>query len=168
MKCTKKEIKTAINKSVSLAELLKNLNIGISGGNYATIKTLIKKFKLNTSHFLGQAINKGKKFGYKRSIEDYLSNKIYITSHALRLRLLEEKYFEHKCYSCGLKKWLGKPIPLELEHKNGIHEDNTLENLTLFCSNCHALSPFYCGKNKNSKNVIASKKLLQNKLEKHG
>jgi hypothetical protein len=40
-------------------------------------------------------------------------------------------------------------IPLELEHKNGNNTDNRIENLTLLCPNCHALTETYRGKNKN-------------------
>lgn len=43
--------------------------------------------------------------------------------------------------------WNGELIPLELEHINGINNDNRLENLTLLCPNCHAQTPTYRGKN---------------------
>jgi 5-methylcytosine-specific restriction endonuclease McrA len=33
---------------------------------------------------------------------------------------------------------LGKPIPIELHHKNGDHYDNSLDNLEILCPNCHA------------------------------
>ena len=39
-------------------------------------------------------------------------------------------------------------LSLELHHINGIPNDNSLENLTLLCPNCHSLTPNYCGKNK--------------------
>ena len=68
-------------------------------------------------------------------------------SSKLRPRLIEEKIFEHKCYSCGFSEWLGGAIPLELEHKNGISNDHRLDNLTLLCPNCHALTDTYRGKN---------------------
>lgn len=69
-------------------------------------------------------------------------------SNKLRIRLLEEKVFEHKCYSCNLTEWLNKPIPLELEHINGKSSDHRLENLTLLCPNCHSFTDTYRGKNK--------------------
>lgn len=42
---------------------------------------------------------------------------------------------------------MGKAIPLEMEHKNGIHNDNRIENLAFLCPNCHALTDTYKGKN---------------------
>lgn len=69
-------------------------------------------------------------------------------SNKLRLRLLKEEIFKHECDSCKLRKWLNKPIPLELEHKDGNSSNHELENLRLLCPNCHAQTDTYRGKNK--------------------
>ncbi len=53
-------------------------------------------------------------------------------------RVLEEQAF--KCASCGLSEWLDKPIPLELDHTNGVKKDNSRVNLRCLCPNCHALT----------------------------
>ena len=68
-------------------------------------------------------------------------------SNKLRIRLIQEKIFEHKCYCCGNTEWQKNPIPLELEHKNGVSNDHRLENLTLLCPNCHSFTSTYRGKN---------------------
>lgn len=52
--------------------------------------------------------------------------------------------------SCGLEKWQGKNIPLEVDHIDGNHENNKLTNLKLLCCNCHALTPTYRIKNKGN------------------
>jgi len=54
---------------------------------------------------------------------------------------------------CGLTEWNNKPISLELDHINGINNDNRLENLRIICPNCHAQTPTYRGR----KNVIKQK-----------
>lgn len=68
-------------------------------------------------------------------------------TNKLRLRLLEAGLKEHKCEQCGNTEWMGKPIPLELSHKNGINNDHRLENLELLCPNCHAQTEHYRGNN---------------------
>ena len=56
----------------------------------------------------------------------------------------------YKCFKCENKEWMGVSIPLELEHKNGNSEDNSLNNIELLCPNCHALTPTYKAKNKGN------------------
>jgi hypothetical protein len=149
-KYTLEELKDALATSVSYRQTLDKLGVTPAGGNYSTLRKAITHFNLDTSHLKGQGWNKGKNLGPKRPIEDYLSNKHSCTSHRLRKRLIEENFFEAKCYNCGQAEWLGNPIPLELEHIDGNHQNNTLENLTILCPNCHALTPTYRGRNKGS------------------
>jgi len=149
-KYTLEELKEAIANSFSYRQILIKLGVTPAGGNYQTLRKAIKHFNLDISHLKGQSWNKGKKLGPKRPIEDYLSNKYSCSSHRLRIRLLKENFFEHKCYNCNQSKWLGNPIPLELEHKDGNHQNNNLNNLTMLCPNFHALTSTYRGKNKGS------------------
>lgn len=149
---SEEEFVLAVKNSTSIRQVLMKLNKKESGGNYSTIKNRINELGLDCSHFTGQASNKGKKFPTrKRNIEDYLSNKYPIQSHKLRLRLLNEKYFEHKCYCCNNTKWNEQDIPLELEHIDGNNKNNNLDNLTLLCPNCHAQTDTYRGRNKKNR-----------------
>jgi len=141
----------AVRQARSHRQVLNLLGLKEAGGNYATLKRRIKELGLDTSHWAGQAWNKGVVRGPQLPVQDYLNNKRSIQTYKLKLRLLKAGIFEHKCYSCGLTLWKGEPIPLELEHKNGNPQDNSLDNLTLLCPNCHALTTTYRGKNKKSK-----------------
>lgn len=67
-----------------------------------------------------------------------------------RRRVFEEQ--EHKCKNCGINEWLGNPITLELEHKDGNHENNARENLEGLCPNCHSITDTWRGRNKPAKN----------------
>ena len=80
-----------------------------------------------------------------------LDNNFARSTHTLKLRLIKENHFEHKCYRCGITEWNGLSAPIELEHINGNRYDNRIENLTILCPNCHAQTPTYRGKNKKSK-----------------
>lgn len=141
-------VKSIVPDCRSYRQVLFKLGLVEAGGNYATIKKLIRDNDIDISHFTHQASNRGQSFGPKRPIEDYLSNDYPIQSHALKLRLLKEGYFEAKCYKCNNFEWLGQPIPLELEHIDGNHDNNNLSNLIIICPNCHAQTPTYRGKNK--------------------
>jgi hypothetical protein len=133
--------------SLSIADVCRKLNIAPLGGNYATVKRYIQHHHISTSHFTGQLWSKGKQLPAKRPLREYLVAGRPVNSSMLRQRLIKEKIFDHKCYGCRLSEWRGRPIPLELEHKNGDHDDNRLENLTLLCPNCHAQTKTYRGRN---------------------
>lgn len=122
------------------------MGLKISGANHTTVKNGIKELDLDISHFLGKSVKKGK-YGYRRKITEYFSNNHTIRSHDLRLRLIEEGYFQHKCCKCNLSEWNGKKISLELEHIDGNNKNNNLSNLTILCPNCHSQTSTYKSKN---------------------
>ena len=141
------EFQQICNESESVREVVQKLGYAPNGGGTAArVKRDIENNNIDISHFTGQAHKKniGK---YKTPIEDYLTNKVKITSHKLRLRLLKEGIFEYKCACCGNSEWLGQPIPLELHHKDGNKDNNNLDNLELRCPNCHYFTETYKTKN---------------------
>lgn len=140
------EFENIVANSFSIAEVLRKTGNIPAGGNYRYAKLRIKRQGINVSHFTGKRWNTGKKLPRRRDIQDYLNNRFSISSNELRKRLLEEKIFERRCYSCGNSEWMQAPISLELEHKNGNHDDNSLDNLTILCPNCHAQTEHYRGK----------------------
>jgi hypothetical protein len=150
-KYNEKQLRDAIATSTSIRQTLIKLGVAPYGGNYDVFRKAVKHFKIQTSHFTGQGHNKGKKLGRKYPLTDYLSNIRSIGSHKLRLRLIKEGVFDAVCSCCERTEWLGKLIPLELDHIDGNNKDNSLSNLRLLCPNCHAQTPTYRGKNKSSK-----------------
>lgn len=144
---TLEEFQVICENSESVREVVQKLGYAPNGGGTAArVKRDIENNNIDISHFTGQAHTKniGK---YKTPIEDYLTNKVKITSHKLRLRLLKEGIFEYKCACCGNSEWLGQPIPLELHHKDGNKDNNSLDNLELRCPNCHYFTENYKTKN---------------------
>jgi hypothetical protein len=147
-KYTLEQLIDAVERSTSMRQVLIALGVAPYGGNYDVLRKAIKHFKLDTSHFSGQAWNKGKKLPQRVATESYLKNELPIQSHKLRNRLLNEGYLKHQCNHCKNTVWQGQPIPLELDHINGNNKDNRLNNLRLLCPNCHALTPTYRSKNR--------------------
>lgn len=133
--------------STNHGELLRHLGLVAMGGNYATVRRRIELLAVDISHFTG---NKGKPYCVRpeRALADMLVAGTPCQSDRLRKRLIREGFFEHACYTCGNREWQGQPIPLELEHINGDHDDNRLENLTVLCPNCHAQTSTYRGRKK--------------------
>lgn len=77
-------------------------------------------------------------------------------------RVLEEQ--KGKCNHCGLSKWRGEKISLELEHKDGNNTNYERNNLECLCPNCHSLTNTWRGRNKpykNGKNRVSNEILLK-------
>ena len=70
------------------------------------------------------------------------------TSKRRKKQLLEE--LGNQCQKCMNTEWNGLPIAIEIEHINGISSDNSRENTTLLCPNCHSQTPTYKNKNKGN------------------
>lgn len=151
---TESQFIAAVKENFSYAGVCRAIGISPKGGNLNTVKRKILELNLNMSHFTGSCWNKGLTSKSHPSIKRKSSSEIFIensgwTSHNIRNRLLSEGLREYKCECCGLTHWLGKLIPLELHHLNGIHSDNRLENLQILCSNCHAQTDNYSGRKGN-------------------
>src|SRR3954453_21528354 len=56
----REELAAAVAASLSVAEVMRRLGIRPAGGSHFHISNRIKREGLDTSHFLGQAINRGR------------------------------------------------------------------------------------------------------------
>lgn len=78
-------------------------------------------------------------------------------------RYLFKKY-NNQCSSCGWNRVNPKGMlpALEVEHIDGNSRNNSEENLTLLCPNCHSLTPFYKNFNKGKGREWRKKKYIRN------
>ena len=146
----------AVEKSKSIANVLRLVGLKAKGGNYRTMKKFILDNNIDTTHFTGQGHNVGE--NYKRlteiiPIEYYLVDGLMYSSYNLKQRLINEGIKQHRCENCNLDSWLDKKIPLELHHIDGNHFNNKLDNIQILCPNCHANTPNYRGNNKSIKST---------------
>lgn len=114
--------------------------------------TLDRALKLMGIDYSGNKGGKGIKISKTRkSALEYLHSSC-VKSHTAKLKLLADGIKQHQCENCFETKWLGNPIPLELDHIDGNHQNNNIDNIRLLCPNCHAIMPTNSGKNKAIKN----------------
>lgn len=154
-KMTEEKLKKSVANSISIAESLKRLEMSITTGNYKTFHKFIKIYKIDITHFLGQAHLTGKSNLNKKTFsldQILIENSTYSAISSLKTRLLRVGLFRYECYECGISTWKNKKITLQLDHINGISNDHRLENLRLLCPNCHSQTETYGGKNKKEIN----------------
>jgi hypothetical protein len=84
-----------------------------------------------------------------RPIEELLVKGRRPNRRHLKQRLIEEGVKENRCEICGITHWMGKPVSMQLHHKNGDGSDNRLPNLELLCGTCHSQTDTYGAKNAN-------------------
>ena len=140
----------AVANSRCMTEVLIRLGLRAVGGNHRTMKRWVAELRLDTSHF---RVDERRRIGRDRG-------------HALQVRPLETIFVEHspasqrilrkyallhirpqRCALCGNPGWHnGQPLSLQLDHINGTHDDNRLENLRWLCPNCHSQTPTFCGR----------------------
>jgi len=144
------QLKDAVKNSKSYRQVLHKLGLIEAGGNYQQIKKYIKEYSLDMGHFTGKVWNKGLRgIGKPRlSLESILVKNSDYQSFKLKKRLFNTGMKQPKCEECGwAKKNSDGYLPLELDHINGDHRDNRLDNLRVLCPNCHSLKPNHRGRN---------------------
>ena len=82
------------------------------------------------------------------SFESMFCENSKIARHAVKKRIIKNDLIEYFCHICGIgPEWMDEPMPLILDHKNGINNDNRIENLRFICSNCDSQLDTYKSKN---------------------
>jgi len=82
----------------------------------------------------------------KQEIE---STGIFPRSNRVIKRYLTEKNGT-VCAICKGTEWMGKPMPLEVDHINGHWKDDRVENVRMVCGNCGMQLPTYKNKNRGN------------------
>lgn len=139
-----------VKSSSSVSDMLRKYNYSATSGTMQKIiKNRIIEEKIDTSHFIIRGELHPQSGKPKHKLEDILvENSAYANISCLKNRLIKSGMLEYKCESCGnTGEWNGKPLVLQLEHKNGKHTDHRLENLCFLCPNCHSQTDTFAGKN---------------------
>lgn len=91
----------------------------------------------------------------KYKLEEVLTENSPVTRKVLITYLAKYHVLDYKCAICGnIGEWNGVSLTLQIDHINGIRNDNRKENLRWLCPNCHSQTDTYCGKNKTNKEII--------------
>ena len=79
-----------------------------------------------------------------RPVEEILRSPCRTT---VKKNLLKLGILENRCDECGLTEWRGKRLAIQIDHRNGVRDDNRLENLRMLCPNCHSQTDTFAARN---------------------
>lgn len=146
-KIEKAELQLLLNNSQSLTEVIRKIGLDPHNGNHKTLNKRIKEENLDLSLLEYNRKNIKRTNRNKIHIDDILTKNSTYGRANLKKRLIENNLLEYKCACCNLSDtWNNKPLSLQLDHINGINDDNRLENLRFLCPNCHTQTETYSGK----------------------
>ncbi len=147
-KYIKKQLEPIVKESLSFAEVIRKLGLKQGGGTQNHLIKAVESLGIDYSHFLGQALGRGKrnKGAFKEKSWEEILTYGKKGAHLLR-RALVQSGREYLCEACGQDdEWNGKVIVLQVDHKNGDHNDNNKENIRFLCPNCHSQTDNFAGK----------------------
>lgn len=127
--------------AVSLRDNAKRGNFTLADGKSSERKKLTQTARNNSR-------------GWSWTFNESFCENSPIPSSSLKRKLGETNLIpdgcsNRKCALFGIEDptWAGEKITLQLDHVNGIRDDNRLENLRWLCPNCHSQTSTYCGRN---------------------
>ena len=146
---TEVEAREAIAVSRSYSEALRRLGMRAAGGNHRTIRRYAEEvWRIPVDHFDPDAVRRAPLGRPPTTLADVLVECSTYPRGRLKERLFAEGLKERRCELCGQgEMWHGRRMALILDHVNGVHDDNRLENLRVVCANCNATLDTHCGRN---------------------
>ena len=146
-------LRTLISGCCSWSDLFRKIGYkswtGVHMEQYSQRVALIG---IDTSHFKRKKTNQ----------EVFTVNSTF-SGNEIKKRLIRELKWPYVCNECknvhfidkdGVCTWMNKPVILQLDHINGIHDDNRIENLQLLCPLCHSQTSTWCGKNSKKSRTV--------------
>lgn len=163
--CTDEQFVKLIKNSTNISEVLFKLGYSIKGNSwgFSQVRKRMDDLNIDASEFKGKsaAIEKTKQASL--TSEMLLRENCKHNRNCLRRFIIKNKLLPYKCAICGALEWNGKTLSLELDHINGINNDNRLENLRFLCPNCHSQTTTYGSRNqqRNESKYEISEELRQ-------
>lgn len=138
-----------VKNSTNISEILFKLGYTVKGNSwgFSHVRRRMDDLKLTSSDFKGKSALAVERNKRKLTATDLFKENCKHARNDLRRFIINNDCLPYKCAICGISEWNGKTLSLELDHINGINNDNRLENLRFLCPNCHSQTTTYGSRN---------------------
>lgn len=140
------------SKCNSITAALNMLGLVQAGGNFASFKKHALRLNIDLTHMNPHSKTATRD---KSRLLEKLTKNSALSKTTLRHLIKRYNLINYHCHSpkCSIKDiWNDTEIILQLDHINGVNDDNRLENLRWLCPNCHSQTPTYArAKNRNNR-----------------
>ena len=145
-------VRNACSKAQNKSQALKIIGVTPSNANYRKLDEAIETYNIDIEHF------RSKRSKRANAPRKELSNEEIFTKDSsyskIKERILRDNLLPYACDICHqLPIWNGKKLTLILDHINGDHRDNRLENLRFVCPNCNSQLETTCCSHKNTEAI---------------
>lgn len=149
------ELKHAVEISFCRSDVLRFLKLDTNGsGNHRTVQKWIDELKLDTTHFDSNKAKGARKTNIQQT-NRFVNGSVLTIKDKNQLKNII-KYECSICMNNGVH--MEKPLVLQLDHIDGNHRNNTIDNLRWLCPNCHTQTPTYGSKRLKKTKIKKSQK----------
>lgn len=136
---------------MSYSEVIRKLGLDVKTIYLNTLREIVANNNISTEHFSRRLIGKNNGVNSIYDSEEFileLKENSDISPSTLKRGLKSQQIIPYKCTECHIvDEYNNKPIALQIDHINGINDDNRVENLRWLCPNCHSQSETFSGRN---------------------
>lgn len=148
-KYTEEILRAAVAESTSVAGVLRHLGLNQAGGTHAHISRTIKKYGINTEHFVRYQGGGQRRRLRADDILVVVPRGSKRTKPPILRRALSEIGRAYQCVGClNIGRWQGQPLRLEIDHIDGDFHNNVAANLRFLCPNCHSQTDNFSGRSR--------------------
>lgn len=135
-------LKGAVEKASCWSDVLRSMDLNISGFMRDKIKRICEANSISTDHFDPKTAMRRNKLTL--SFDQIFCVDSAVARSSLRQLAIKHGLYISTCARCGAgDTWRGSPLRLELDHIDGNCNNNVVANLRWLCPNCHSQTDSY-------------------------